>query len=260
MTGASSLLKQGATAGLSSSARNNPRQNTARQANSAQILGILFCSLAVVMASGCADLDILPTWVPFQGPVSDVLPGVKTPAERIAELKKLGEASASASADEKARISQQLAESIKTEKDPLIRIEIIRALGHYPGTAADAILKAALNDADMHVRVAACEAWGKRNNAEAVKTLSEALRGDVDADVRLAAAKALGETKNAEAVKPLGEALADSDPAMQYRAVLSLERVTGKSLDGSVDRWQQYVKGEQPDPPPSLAERVKRLF
>ncbi len=227
---------------------------------SGQRILILLCGLTAVLASGCADLDILPSWVPFQGPVSDVLPGVKTPAERITELRALGAASASASADEKARISQQLAESIKTEKDPLIRIEIIRALGHYPGPAADAILKAALGDSDMHVRVAACDAWGKRNNAEAVKLLAEALRGDVDADVRLAAAKALGETKNAEAVKPLGEALADTDPAMQYRAVQSLERVTGKSFEGSVDRWQQYVKGEKPDPPPSLAERFKRLF
>jgi len=175
-------------------------------------------------------------------------------------LRALGTSAASKSAEEKARISQQLAESIKTEKDPLIRIEIIRALGHYPGPAANAIMKAALSDSDLNVRVAACEAWGKRNDAEAVKLLAEALRGDVDADVRLAAAKALGETKNADAVKPLGEALADSDPAMQYRVVMSLERVTGKSLDGSVDRWQQYVKGEKPDPPPSLAERFKRLF
>jgi HEAT repeat protein len=228
-------------------------------ANGQRIL-ILLCGLAATMASGCADLDILPSWVPFQGPVSDVLPGVKTPAERIAELKKLGEASVSATADEKTRMSQQLAESIKTEKDPLIRMEIIRTLGRYPGPAADAILKAALSDDDMHVRVAACEAWGKRNDTQAVKLLAEALRGDVDADVRLAAAKALGETKNAEAVKPLGEALADSDPAMQYRAALSLERATGKSLNGSVDRWQQYVKGEKPDPPPSLAERIKHIF
>ena len=42
---------------------------------------------------------------------------------------------------------------------------------------------------------------------------------------------------------PLGEALADADPAMQYRAVLSLKKVTGKDLGNDVDRWQQYVKG-----------------
>jgi HEAT repeat protein len=86
------------------------------------------------------------------------------------------------------------------------------------------------------------------------------LRGDVDADVRLAAAKALGESKNPEAVAALGEALNDPDPAMQYHAMLSLQRVTGKNLGNSVDRWQRYVKGAEPEPTPSLAEQIRRLF
>jgi HEAT repeat protein len=150
--------------------------------------------------------------------------------------------------------------SIKTEKDPLIRVEIIRALGRYPGPDADAVLKAALSDADTHVRVAGCEAWGKRGDSQAVKLLAEALRGDVDADVRLAAARALGETKNREAVASLGEALNDSDPAMQYRAVLSLRQVTGKNLGNDVNRWQQYVKGDLPESSPSLTERMRRMF
>jgi hypothetical protein len=47
---------------------------------------------------------------------------------------------------------------------------------------------------------------------------------------------------------------------MQYRAVLSLQKVTGKDLGNDVERWQQYVKGERPAPTPSLAERIHRLF
>ena len=87
------------------------------------------------------------------------------------------------------------------------------------------------------------------------------LRADVNPDVRLAAAKALGETKSPEAVPALGEALTDTDPAMQYRAVLSLQKVTGKDLGNDVGRWQQYVKGQQPTATsPSLAERFLRLF
>ena len=150
-----------------------------------------------------------------------------------------------------------MAASIRTEKDPLIRLEIIRTLGRYPGPAADAILKAALSDPEARVRVAACEAWGKRNDAQAVALLSEALRSDVDADVRLAAAKALGETKNPAAVAALGEALTDSDPAMQYRAVLSLKQATGKDLGNSVERWQQYVKGERPEEPDPVVGRSR---
>ena len=224
-----------------------------------KILFIL-CGLAAVTMAGCADVDFLPSWVPFQGPASDELPGVVPPAKRISELQKLSETAAGKTADEKLKISGELAASIRAEKDPLIRVEIIRALGHYPGTAADAILKAAMSDTEMNVRVAACEAWGHHGNPEAVALLSEALRSDVQSDVRLAAAKALGETRNPAAVPALGEALADADPAMQYRAVLSLKQATGKDLGNSVDRWQQYVKGEQPKPAPTLAERIRSWF
>jgi HEAT repeat protein len=209
--------------------------------------------------AGCADLD-LPSWVPFQGQASDKLPGVVTPAERIAELRKLSDAAAQCSPEERKRISDQLAGSIRTEKDPLIRLEIIRTLGKYPGESADAILKAALSDDDTQVRITACEAWGKRSDAQAVQVLSESLKGDVDMDVRLAAAKALGETKNPAAVPALGEALNDSNPALQYRAIVSLQSATGKDLGNDLRRCQQYVKGEPPGPPPTMAERLRRLF
>ena len=76
-----------------------------------------------------------------------------------------------------------------------------------------------------------------------------------------AAAKALGETKSPAAVAPLGEALADSDPAMQYRAVLSLQQATGKDFGTSVERWQQYVKQQRPqEPGASLANRDRSIF
>jgi HEAT repeat protein len=220
---------------------------------------LLCCGLAAMTMAGCADMDILPSWVPFQGAPSDELPGVVTPAQRITQLRELSNKAGQSSEAEKQRISQQLAESIKTEKDPLIRMEIIRTLGRYPGPAADAILKAALADADTHVREIACEAWGRRRDADAVKTLGNVLQSDVDTDVRLAAAKALGETRNKDAVAPLGEALSDNDPAIQYRAVLSLEQVTGKDLGENLGQWQQYVKGEHSEPP-SLAERIRHWF
>lgn len=221
---------------------------------------IVFCGLATLATGGCADLDILPSWVPFQGAASDHISGVVTPAERIAELRKLSKQAAAASPEQRNRVSQQLVESIRTEKDPLIRVEIIRTLGRYPSPDAQAILKAALADGDAHVRAVVCEAWGKQGDAEGMKLLSDTLRSDVDADVRLAAARALGETKNPQAVPALSEALSDNDPAMQYRAVLSLQKVTGKDLGNDVERWRQYVKGEQPTWTPSLAERIRRWF
>ena len=212
------------------------------------------------MAAGCADLDILPSWVPFQGPASDQLPGVKTPAERIGELQKLSETAAIDAADREATDFGTVGRLDPDGERPADSPGNYSHLRQVSGPAADAILKAALSDADTHVRVAACEAWGKRGDAQAVKLLAEAMRSDVDADVRLAAAKALGETKNPEAVTALGEALADTDPAMQYRAVLSLKKVTGKDFGDDVDRWQQYVKGEPPGRPRRWRERIRRLF
>jgi HEAT repeat protein len=221
---------------------------------------LMFCGLASLAAGGCADME-LPSWVPFQGPTSDQVPGVVAPRERIEKLKKLAEASGSATPEQRQQVSEQLAASIKTEKDALMRLEIIRTLGRYPGPAADAILKAALNDSESRVRIAACEAWGKRHDDQAVALLGETLRSDVDADVRMAAATALGATKNPKASEPLGEALSDRDPAMQYRAVVSLEQATGKDLGGNIQRWQQYVKGELPaDQTPSMAERFRKVF
>jgi HEAT repeat protein len=212
-------------------------------------------------ATGCSDFDFLPSWVPFQGPAADTVPGVVAPRERIEKLKKLSAASAAATPAERLKISEQLATSIRTEKDPLIRLEIIRTLGRYPGPAADAILKAALSDSEAGIRVVACEAWGKRSDAQAVALLSDALRSDVDSDVRLAAAQALGETKNPAALAPLAEALNDTDPAMQYRAVLALKQATGKDLGNNVERWQQYVKGERRDgSAASMSDRSGHLF
>ena len=115
-------------------------------------------------------------------------------------------------------------------------------------------------NSDTHVRVVACEAWGRHGDARRSSSFATCC-GRVNPDVRLAAAKALGETKSPEAVPALGEALSDADPAMQYRAVLSLQKVTGKDLGNDVGRWQQYVKGQQPTATsPSLAERFLRLF
>jgi len=226
--------------------------------SSFRLLMAVVCGLPLAVAAGCADMDFLPYWMPFQPPPSDQLAGVTTPAERIAELRNLADAAGGGSAEEKAKTSEKLAAAIRKEQDPLVRMEIIRALGRYPGSQADEVLKAALSDDNPDVRVAACEAWGRRADTAAVSLLGETLRGDVNIDVRLAAAKALGSTHNRAAMKPLAEALDDSNPAMQYRAMLALKEATGKDLGNDIARWQQYVKGELPEPKPSLAEQFRR--
>jgi len=222
------------------------------------------CCVLMLVLGGCAELDLAPSGpiFPWEKARTDVVPGLVSPADRLAVLRKMREKAAWAKPDEQERISDELAAAFAEEADPLIRAEIVRAAGGYPTATADSLLRTAMNDSDSDVRVAGCEGWGKRRSPEAVGLLSSTLASDVDADVRLAAARALGETGDPGAVAALGEALEDRDPAMQYLAVRSLKNVTGKDLDGDVERWRQYVRGETPGPrkPVSIAERIRGMF
>jgi HEAT repeat protein len=160
-------------------------------------------------------------------------------------------------------ISQQLAADFKHESDPLIRAQIVRTLGEYPGPVSDTVLQAAVSDSDNDVRVAACESWGKRDTTTAATVLAGILNGDVDHDVRLAAARCLAGSHQQVAITALAGALEDKDPAMQYRAVLSLHQVTGQDLGNDVNKWREYAKNNKlhpAQPETSLAERIWHPF
>ena len=213
-----------------------------------RLLPLLLCAL--VVAAGCATVK---TDAP--GAFSGIIP----PTQRIADLRELAATAATKNATEKQMISQQLAADIKHESDPLIRAQIVRTLGEYPGLVSDTVLGKAVSDPDNDVRIAACESWGKRGTAAAATVLAGVLNGDVDHDVRLAAARSLGQSHEQIAVIALGGALEDKDPAMQYRAVTSLRQVTGQDLGNDVNKWREYAKTSKlhpTKPEPSLAERI----
>lgn len=228
------------------------------------------CVLAVVVGlslagmTGCAGTGASKPWSiwPFNEKTTDVVPGVPSPAERIKLLREVTNNAAKASPDEQQRVSRELADVYRQEEDPLIRAEIARALAGYPTEAAASVLRTALNDANTDVRIAACKAWGRRRDEEAVSQLSRVLGSDVDIDVRLTAAEALGETGNRAAVTALGQVLEDRDPAIQYRAVSSLRKVGDQDFGNDVERWRAYAKGESPGPekPVSVVERFRRMF
>lgn len=196
----------------------------------------------------------------FGQKTSDVVPGIPSPAERIALLREVGKKRVTPEKQE--QIARELEAVYRQEDDPLIRAEIVRTLAKFQAESAVAVLRTAVNDANGDVRIAACKAWGNRRDDEAVTQLSRVLGSDTDVDVRLAAAEALGETGQARAISALGQALDDRDPAMQYRAVASLKKVSDQDLGDDVDRWRQYVKGELPGPekPVSVVERFRRMF
>jgi HEAT repeat protein len=212
----------------------------------------------VIMAGGCAHPG---PW--FHQPTPDIVAGVVSPTQRIADLREIAKNADAKTPAEKDQIAAQLAGDIQKEPDPLIRAEIVRTLMKFPGAAADTIFRAAVNDSDNDVRAIACEAWGTRATPEAATVLATVLNGDVDHDVRMAAARGLGQTHEQVAIGALALALDDKDPAMQYRAVLSLQKVTGQDLGNDVNKWREFAKQNKlapAQPDTSVAARLRNMF
>ena len=197
-------------------------------------------------------------WVK-RDPVDEGGPTIATPKDRIIKLQQLAKTAPERGPAQLDGESQDLISVLRKEEDPLIRAEILRTLAVYPTPSASKMLTAGLKDSDSDVRIACCEAWGQRKGHDATRLLSETLSSDADIDVRLAAARALGETGDPAATAALGLALDNADPAMQYRAVQSLKKVTGRNYDDNVAVWKDYLKGNSP-PEPSLATRIKNWF
>jgi len=159
--------------------------------------------------------------------------------------------------------ARELAGLLAQTSDPLIRQEIVRQVSGFEGPTAESILRAAMTDSDPDVRAAACKAWGKRGGPEAAAVLGKAALSDADPDVRVAAIRALGQTGNQHAIAALGRALDDRDPTIQYFAIDSLRRVTGRDFGHDLGQWRQYVRAqgtESTTQPPSVAERQGGMF
>lgn len=166
--------------------------------------------------------------------------------------------------DEQKQLAQQMIDDYRRETDPVLRAELARSLGAFSAEATAAVegLRAAQQDADARVRIAACEGWRRLGGEEAVRQLGGVLSSDMDGDVRIAAARALGEFPGPEAVRALAVGLDDSDPALQYRTILSLRGASGRDYGNDIAAWRQYVQQGDAFPPPnhSIAERIQRLF
>jgi HEAT repeat protein len=216
----------------------------------------LACLLAVGTAS-CANRASGPGGTPLaQAPPPQQIPGVTSPREQIANLKKLAEEAPKMDQEQRARVAVELTQRIQKEADPVLRTEILRTLAVCGGPAADAVLRCALSDPDADIRALACGFCGQKGDVATVQRLAALLSGDIDKDVRMAAARALGSAHDPSAITILGTALEDKDPAMQYCAVGSLRKLTGRDLGNDVDRWRVAIK----DGSLRLAERPHHWF
>ena len=193
-----------------------------------------------------------------------------TPTMRASTIREMGARGQQADSDQQQRITDQLAQQIRTEPDPLVRLAIQETVAQFDTALAQMILLAGLNDTDRNVRIVCCRKLGQRaaktgNDADRQKVVAQlqrVLEKDQDTDVRFAAVDALGQIQTIDSVRALARALHDHDPAMQYAGVEALKRVSGQDLGNDVKAWRQYADGESPriQAAPSVAQRVKELL
>lgn len=221
--------------------------------------------LLTSLLTGCAEgplwrLGTLSPWI--QKKWAEEEKYGKPLYQRRAEVRKLGSHARNMPDEDQQRISQQLADIVKNEPVILLRIEAIRALGSFRTTTAAQTLHAAITDGDAEVRIAACQAWQRRGDQEALDTLRGVVGSDTDIDVRLAATRSLGAFRSPDAIQALGLALDDGDPALQNRAMESLKLVSGKDYGNDTASWREFVRGGNPPPRegPSIVERLGSWF
>jgi HEAT repeat protein len=223
-------------------------------------LGIIVC-LGLVANQGCAsgpNWSKLAFWKKKSEP--QVGPVVESPIERGKKLKALAEKAPKMSPAEQEKQVEDLVLQLQKEEVAQMRMRLLQTLGAFPQPAAAAMVSAGLKDSDRDVRIICCDTVAKHKPPDAVKQLIEVLSSDTEIDVRIAAARGLGEFKDDPTVlAALGTALDSTDPAMQYRAVQSLRKTTGKQYDDNINTWREYVKGTNP-PEPSIASRIKNIF
>jgi len=227
----------------------------------------LYCAILLLVGLvGCRDTALLarPDWWPWGGdPNYEFLNerGQLAPSQRIDQLEELADTAPRQSAEEQRLAALQVAEQIRGELDPLIRLQMVRTLEEIEVQEASTVLAAALSDPDPRVRVEACRVWGRRGGEQAARLLTETLNSDTDKDVRLAALRQLGKVGDIYAVSNISAILENPDPAMQHAAVQALKELTGEDYGNDVAAWQAFVRGENPPKPKrSLAERIPRLW
>jgi hypothetical protein len=183
-----------------------------------------------------------------------------SPAERREQIRDVVAEHRGAQPEVRVAQAEQLAVQMQNEVDPLLRAEIVYALGQLNADPSIEALRLAVKDNEASVRIAACKAWQSMGGAEAVSVLSEVIASDTDDDVRLAATRCLGEFKDPLAVQGLAVALDDGNPALQHRAMESLKECSGRDLGHDVVAWREYIQTGTPAERREGPTLVDRMF
>lgn len=210
---------------------------------------------------GCASRQ---SWTPFHDPAKAARDRAQygpTADERMQAMVEDAKQARAGGAAAQEAFTQSLVAAVLAEHDPRVRCEILETAAGFDTAAAASICRGALQDPEPRVRMAACSAWAKRGGPEAVQLLAARYQTDTEIDVRLRALRELGTLGDKEAIPVLARALEDSDPAVQYRAVAALKKVSGRDLGNDVNRWREWAA--DPDGSAaewSVAEAFRRLW
>jgi len=154
-----------------------------------------------------------------------------------------------------------LVKNLLDEHDPRVRVVILDVASGFDTPSAVAICKGALEDPDERVRAKACEVWGRRGGSEAVSLLAARFDADTDIDVRLKALRELGRLGDEAAIPVLARALENTDPAVQFRAVTALKKLSGRDLGDDVNLWRAWAADpKSPGTEWTIAEGFRQLF
>jgi hypothetical protein len=220
--------------------------------------------LLIVLAAAAAPCAGCAGWAPWKNSEQAERNREKygpTANQRIKAIAEQSKAAKAASVDRQAVFTQELIAKMLEEHDPRVRCAILEAAAGFDTPAALAICRGALDDPNERVRMKACGEWRKRGGEEAVKLLAARYRTDAELDVRLRALRMLGDLQDKSAIPVLAKALEDPDPAVQYRAVSSLKKVSGRDLGDDVNKWREWAADPNATSSEwSVAETFRKLF
>ena len=227
-----------------------------------KMLLLIFTGMTVLL-SGCAVENQYLAKLPLFEAKSDVIPGLDPPPQRKKIIREKGIKGASAPEEEREILAAQLVLEYQTSPDPNMRREAVDALAKIPHPQRDRFLQEILQDPNPFVRLSALESLSETYSGDPkdlLTLLTERMKTDQDRDVRQAAIRILGSVAPKNTSDPLhrtvilelGTLLDDRVPAVRYRAMQSLQEITGMDYGNDINRWLQYIrymKGEIPDLP-----------
>ena len=229
-----------------------------------QLLCLFFLTLSVLV-SGCRGVDLSSLPLADELGLAEVRPVPEeikarygpTSKDRLEMIRKQRGQAKKGTTEVREQISEKLAEQIRAEPNAFLRQEIVRALAECDTPQAAKILRAGLNDENVDVQIQCCRGWGKWGTDESVSVLGEVLDNKLAAmDLKIAAIDALQASGRPQGATFLVSLLDKrEDPALQYRALEALQKITGQNLLDNQEAWQAYVAEKIEKP---LAVEAKR--